>query len=215
MAENVILQATSIFAAGKSVFTSKNFKFGSGSKIVEIDTVLSWDASSDKNITSLPLEIGANINDHSYLNPTIATVVISESKFGNVIDQINSISNNFREVSKEQISTDLLNKNLSFYQTTKATEKLQEIYSILEDLEIKFVLELPEARYSNMTLKSINPRGDTSTQGGFNAVLVFQQLNIVGELSEVGLLTETGFKNKIDVAESVSTYVNGLLGRDE
>lgn len=215
MAENIILRATSIFAASKSVFTSRNFAFGSGTKTVEIDTVLAWEVDSSKTITDLPLEVGASINDHTYINPTTATVTISESKFGNVIDSINAISNSFREVRKSLIAKDVLSNNLSFYEETKATSKLQDIYEILEDLEITFTLSLPNGQYQNMVLKSISPRGDTTTQGGYNAVLTFKQINIIGEENQLGLVVNAGFKDKVDIdpSGSIVSFINEKLGR--
>jgi len=212
---SIILRASSIFGAAKSLLTKRNFVFGDVKKnlTVEIDTVLSWEVSSGKSITEMPLEVGAGINDHTYLNPTSAIVTISESKFGNVLDQINSIANSFREVDVDNISKDVLSNNLSFYQSTKASKKLEEIYAILEDLEITFILALPNGTYNNMVLQSVIPTGDTTTQGGFNATLTFKQVNLIGELDSLGIMSYSGFKEKLDVSASVSSFVNGKLGR--
>ena len=198
---SVILQASNYLGAFKSIVKSNKFKFNN----VEINNVLSYTYDEKKSLTSVPLESGASINDHSYLEPVVATVEISESKFKNILDEIKNTINNFATLGADIISGDVFDLDGSFYETSSATAKLDKITETLQDLEVYFDVELPVRKIDNMTLVGITVSGNPSTQGGFIASLFFRQLQFIDTdtgISALGTVAR-GLKKKTDFTGSI------------
>ena len=207
---NPIIRTNSLFAVTKNAIFNKKFKFAN----IEIDNVISFNTDQRVTVTKQPLEIGADINDHKFEEASFVSCQISESKFKNVIQQINNVAQNFREIGTDIISGDFLNKDNSFYEENEATAKLQELVVALKQLDLKFDLDTPNQRFTNMTLERINVNNTIDTSGGFSATLEFSQLLIVDTTSgpaQIGAIINKGLKQKVDYVGNAIDAIGGLF----
>lgn len=204
---SIVLRAGSIYNLAKGLAGGDKFTVNN----IEIDNVLSYNYDITKSITNLPLELGADINDHSFLNASRASCVIMESKFRNIIDQIGDIARSFPQVSRDSIYSDVLNKDSSFYKDNKSSQKMKELVQLINQLNVKFQLDFEEAQFANMTLTGISVIKNAQLGGGFQATLSFIQINEVSkDQTALGAIVDTGFRVKETVSESIENYIRGL-----
>lgn len=116
------------------------------------DAFLDMEHSSEMKITSHPVQQGANVADHAYLEPKMLTMHIKMS------DAVESIVNG---------------------QFTQAYTKSASAYRVLLDLQasrVPFRVHTRLQAYNNMLIKSIVAPDDVNTIYGMECTVIMQEL---------------------------------------
>ena len=143
-----IITLQSLFGVGRSIGT------------IAVDVILNEETNDTLTITKQPVQTGASMTDHSYLEPTILSMQILQQ--ASPIAQLTSLATGG-----------------SFNPFSVGSSQLAELYEdflSLQSSRTPFVVTTPKRIYQNMLIASLRCNTDKNTENILSLGLTFQQV---------------------------------------
>ena len=132
------------------------------------DVVIDERHTDSLTITDSPVEFGAPVSDHAYMNPKELTMKVGWSPSSNIINSI---------------------LNLSILKGISSLKELYERLLIMQEKRQPFSISTGKRLYKNMLIQSIECVTDQDTENALVLVIKFREVFIV-HTSEVDLVDE-------------------------
>jgi hypothetical protein len=147
---NVAAPPTGLIPGGPATIPGSGFQ--TGATLLVFDAVIRLEHRQELSKTSHPVQTGANITDHSFIEPARLVLEIAMS------DAIDSYQAGMWTAGPS--------KSVSAYQTLLAIQQSRVVVQVTTRLGV----------YQNMLIKTLSPIDSVETRHGLRAAVVFEQI---------------------------------------